>query len=208
MSYPDAWGLKYTEVQSLAWLAYRGHGTRGRYNFPNSGSDWQILHVCESESFRAILVQGRKTVLSFSGTDDAGDWIDNLEQAVAGVSPQYLTALRLARIPAIEVVVGHSLGGGMASYVAIYGGKCAVTINPAALNVNLFSALAMMGNGSLVINYVVPGEILSLLNVGPIMSTVGTTIGRTIGVGSSGGFDPIARHGLAYLEDFEEPKRK
>ncbi|HEY0546297.1 MAG TPA: hypothetical protein VGC91_13035 [Pyrinomonadaceae bacterium] len=209
MSLPSAWGLAYSEVQGLARLAYKGHSTEALYHFPNSDSDWRVLHIFEVKSFRAVLVQGSKRVLSLSGTDDAGDWVDNISQTVAGVSWQYHHALKLAKATAPDVVVGHSLGGGMASYIAIYGGRCAATINPAALNVNLFSLLSMFKNGDLVINYIAPGEILSLLPVFcPVLSMMTHTVGRTICVGSNGGFDPIARHGLAELEGFEEPQRK
>lgn len=202
---PGAWGLKYEEVQSLTWLAYKGQGTTGTWNFPNAGSTWRVTSVFERGSFRAVLVEGKKRVLALSGTDDLGDWADNIGQGVTGVSGQYLYALRVARSTAPEVVVGHSLGGGLASYCAIYGGRPAATINPAALNTNLVSAVAMMRNSSLVVNYVASGEILDLLDIAaPNMRRVGI-IHR---VGSSGGWwNPVARHGIANLDGFEQPER-
>lgn len=205
MTYPDAWGLKYEEVQSLTWLAYRGRGTVGRYHFPNTNSDWTISTVYERSSFRAVLVRGRKTVLSLSGTDDAGDWLDNIGQGVAGVSVQYLRAVRLAKSTAPDVVVGHSLGGGMASYVAIYSNRRAAAINPAPLNINPVSAVQMMRHGGNVINYVAPGEVLDILDTGAInMKKVGTTHR----VSSHGGFNPIARHSISNLDGFVEPERR
>jgi hypothetical protein len=204
MSYPDAWGLKYTEVQSLTWLAYKGNGTTGTYNFPNSGSNWTVINVFERGSFRAVLVQGKKRVLSLSGTDDGGDWIDNIGQGLTGVSAQYLTALKVARSTAPDIVVGHSLGGGMASYVGIYGGKNAATINAAPLNINLASAIAMLRNGDLVINYVAPGEALELLDAASLSMR---KVGKIIYVGSNGGYDPVARHGIANLEGFVAPRK-
>ena len=204
MSYPGAWGLTYTEVQSLTWLAYKGNGTTGNYNFPNSGSNWTVTNVFERGSFRAVLLQGRKRVLSLSGTDDGGDWFDNISQGLTGISPQYLRALRVARSTAPEVVVGHSLGGGMASYVAIYGGRHAATINAAPLNINIASAIAMIRNNDLVINYVAPGEALEILDVGSLSMR---KVGQVIHVGSNGGFNPIARHGIANLEGFVAPQR-
>lgn len=204
MSYPNAWGLSYEEVMSLTWLAYKGQGTSGTWNFPNAGSSWTIggNDVHEAGSFRAVLVNGRKRVLSLSGTDDGGDWVDNVAQGLTGISEQYLRAARLARATSPDVVVGHSLGGGMASYCAIYGGRYAATINPAPLNVNLASGIAMLRNGGRVTNYVAPGEILDLLDAGAILMT---KVGRTIPVATTGGFDPIARHGIGNLVGFAAP---
>lgn len=204
MSYPDAWGLKYEEVMSLTWLAYKGRGTSGTWDFPNAGSTWTIGGggVFEHGSFRAVLITGRKRILSLSGTDDAGDWVDNIGQGLTGVSGQYLRALRLARAMSPDIVVGHSLGGGMASYCAIYGGRQAATINPAPLNINPVSGIAMLRHNGLVVNYVVPGEVLDILD-GTMINM--RKVGKTINVSSTGGFNPIARHSIANLVGFVEP---
>jgi hypothetical protein len=203
MAYPDAWGLKYEEVVSLTWLAYKGQGTFGTYQFQN-GSTWEVTNVFEVGGFRAVLVKGNeKTILSFSGTDmtQAEDWNNNILQGVQGISPYYLYALYYARTNAADVVVGHSLGGGLASYCAVYGGKPAATINPAPLNINLASGIGMLKNGNLVVNYVATGEALELLDIAaPNM----TKVGRTIHVGS-GSFDPISRHLLGNLSGFSAP---
>lgn len=204
MSYPGAWGLTYEEVMSLTWLAYKGRGTIGNWNFPNAGSNWTLAQVFEHSSFRAALITGKKRVLSLSGTDDKGDWVDNIGQGLAGVSPQYLRAVRLANSTAPDVVVGHSLGGGMASYVAIYTGRHAATINPAPLNLNLVSRAAIFKNQSLVINYVAPGEVLDILDAAARNMR---KVGRTIRVKSNAGFNPIERHSIGNLEGFVEPVR-
>ncbi len=188
MNYPDAWGLKYTEVLSLAWLAYKKNTPFGSYYFPSSRTNWSIIRRIEVGPFHAVLATGSKKVLAFSGTSDdidkmqylslnplqplsflndprAGDWNDNFEQGLTGVSKQYLEALIFAKTLAPDVVVGHSLGGGLASYCAIYAGKHAATINPAPLNVNLLSGIGMLINKGLVINYVAPGEIMDLTDL-------------------------------------------
>lgn len=204
MSYPNAWGLRYEEVQSLTWLAYRGQGEAGRWRFPNSGSEWTVEDPVVRGSFRAIVAHGRMTVLSIAGTDDLGDWVDNVAQGTTGVSVQYLRAVHLANSKSPDVVVGHSLGGGMASYVAVYTRRRAATINPAPLNINLVSAAAIRRNGNLVINYVAPGEVLDLLDSGArSMSKVGT-IHR---VRSRSAFNPLSRHSIANLEGFVMPER-
>ena len=205
MSVPDAWGLKYEEVVSLAWLAYKGQVTPGTWNFPG-GSTWTLTNVFERGGFRAVLVKGKKTVLSFSGTDmkEVEDWANNLQQGLQGISPYYLYALALARSNASDVVVGHSLGGGLASYVAVYGGKYAATVNPAPLNINLASGIAMLKNNDLVINYVAPGEALDILD-GAMLNM--RRIGKIYSVGSKGGFNPVNRHLLGNLSAFNAPTK-
>lgn len=203
MAAPDAWGLKYEEVMSLCWLAYKGQGTAGSWTFSN-GTSWNLTTIFEHRSFRAVLVEGAKRVLSFSGTDDLGDWVDNIGQGVTGLSGQYLRAVSTARSTAPEIVVGHSLGGGLASYCALYNGNNAATINPAPLNINLISGIAMIRNGSKVINYVAPGEILALLDAAMINMM---KVGRTYNVGTNGGWSPVARHSIANLVGFTAPTK-
>lgn len=203
MAAPDAWGLKYEEVMSLCWLAYKGQGTAGTWTFSN-GTTWNLTQIFESGSFRAVLVEGRKRVLSFSGTDDLGDWVDNIGQGVTGLSGQYLRAVRTARSTAPEIVVGHSLGGGLASYCALYNGNLAATINPAPLNINLISGVTMIRNGSKVINYVAPGEVLALLDAAMLNMM---KVGRTYNVGTTGGWSPVARHSIANLVGFTAPTK-
>lgn len=200
---PGAWGLKYEDVQGLTWLAYKGQGTPGSWNFPNAGSTWNLTQVFERGPFRAVLCTGPKRVLSISGTDDAEDWVDNIGQGVTGVSSQYLYALRVARSTAPEVIVGHSLGGGLASYCSIYGGRNSATINPAALNTNVASVVGMIRNGTKVINYVASGEALDILDV---MAPNMRRVGKIYRVRSNGSiFNPVARHAIANLSGFQTP---
>lgn len=202
MSVPDAHGLKYEEVVSLAWLAYKGQGTPGNWSFPGAGSTWTVANIFERGSFRAALIKGKKTVLAFSGTDDLADWGDNVGQGLTGISWQYAYALMLARTNASDIVVGHSLGGGLASYVAIYGGRQCATVNPAPLNINAASGIGMLRNSSLVINYVAPGEALDVLDA--VMLNM-RRVGKIYNVASTGGWSPVARHLLGNLEGFSAP---
>lgn len=205
MSYPDAWGLQYEEVQGLTWLAYKNKGTPGRWSLNGSNKTWNLVNVYEKNSFRAVVVKnGQRTILSLSGTDDAADWIDNVGQGLTGVSGQYLYALKIANATAPDIVVGHSLGGGMASYCAIYGRRPAATINPAPLNINIVSGVQMIRNGNLVINYVVGGEVLDVLDTAMVNMR---KVGRTYRVGSHGGFNPIERHSIANLDGFAAPQK-
>jgi hypothetical protein len=191
------------EVVSLTWLAYKGQGTPGNWNFPTTGSTWTLTNVFERGSFRAVLVRNsERTVLSFSGTDDKADWLDNIGQGLTGISGQYAYALYIARTNAADTVVGHSLGGGLASYVAIYGGKQCATVNPAPLNINLASSIGMIRNGNLVINYVAAGEALDLLDAAMVNMR---RPGKIYNVPSSGGLNPVNRHLLNYLVGFTPP---
>ncbi|HEY0657813.1 MAG TPA: hypothetical protein VGD05_05040 [Pyrinomonadaceae bacterium] len=203
MPVPDAWGLKYEEVVGLSWLAYSGQGIIGNWRFPNVGSIWRLTRVYQVLNFRAVFVESPKRILSFSGTD-AGmspDWLDNIQQGLTGLSAQYLAALALAATVQTDVVVGHSLGGGLASYVSIYQGKKAATVNPAALNINAASSIPMLVNNGKVVNYVAPGEALDLLDkTAPTMRRIGT-----IHYVPSNGADPIAKHLLNNLTGFAAP---
>ncbi|HTH37460.1 MAG TPA: LysM peptidoglycan-binding domain-containing protein [Pyrinomonadaceae bacterium] len=201
--YQDAWGLQYEEVMTLCWLAYKGCGAKGLYKFSN-GSTWEITDVIEIGDFRAVVVKGKdKTVLSFSGTDltSIEDWLNNFLQGGTGFSPYYAYALDIARKYPADVVVGHSLGGGLASYCAIYSGKKAATINAAPLNINLVSAIPIFRNSNLVINYVAAGEALDLFDT--VASSM-TKIGRIISVATTGP-TPVHKHLLDYLVGFAKP---
>jgi hypothetical protein len=92
----------------------------------------------------------------------------------------------------------------MASYCAIYGGRVAATINPAPLNINLISGIAMIRNNGLVINYVASGEILDILDAA---ASSMRKVGTTIRVATTGGFNPVARHSIGNLVGFVEPVR-
>ena len=202
MSTQNAFGLTYEDVIGLSWLAYEG--TVGRWRFGN-GKFWEITTVNETFNFRAVVVtssEGKK-ILSFSGTDSGltPDWIDNLMQGTTGMSWQYSYAAGVALYHRPDMLVGHSLGGGLASYVAIHQGRNAATINPAPLH------LVGAGNGPLmvifknkVINYVAKGEALDLLDILPSMARVGT-----INYVPSIGKDPIQKHLLRYLAAYVAP---
>ena len=203
MPVPNAWGLKYEEVVGLTWLAYRGQGTVGRWRFPNAGSVWNVTRVYQILNFRAVLVESGSRILSFSGTDQITDWGDNIQQGLGGYSAQYLGALALAARVRPDIVVGHSLGGGLASYVGIYQGRKTATVNPAALNINAVSGIPMLVNNGKVINYVVRGEALDLLDrYAPNMRRIGT-----IHYVPSGGATAVAKHLLPNLTGFTAPVR-
>src|SRR5687768_10037455 len=204
MAYPGAWGLDYEEVQGLCWLPYEGCGIKGLYEFSN-GSRWEVTEVIEQGGFRAVMVKGKgKTILSFAGSGmQIEDWLNNFIQGLTGISQYYAFALSLANSRPADLVVGHSLGGGLASYCAVYCGIRAATINPAPLNINAISSIPIIIRDGLVINYAVVGEALYYLcllttpvapgiPVSPTHPPIGpgaplmTRVGRIIWVASNG----------------------
>jgi len=216
---PDAHGVPYLDVVTLCWLAYKDRETNmsrcGSWRSV-TGNVWRVMEEYERGPFHAIKAQGLgKTILAFSGTDELLDWAANLSQGVTGLSYQYLYAFKLAGSVGCEMVAGHSLGGGLASFVAIHRGiKCA-TVNPAPLfirglpnpvsqAVGVINAVQMLRRSNLVINYVVPGEALDILD---IVALGMSRVGKIINVPSIGGWDPIARHLLDRLVGFERPTR-
>lgn len=199
MSAPNAWGLTYNQVISLCWLAYAGQGTEGQWKF-SDGTLWTLNEVNEVGSFRAVLVTSPsgKKILSFSGTDGllTFDWVANAMQEVIGLAPQYTYASALGVYYSPDVVVGHSLGGGLATYTGVYRGIQTATFNPAPL-VNPPSS-------SKVINYVVKGEGLDILD--KYDGTRTTRVGPIHYVQSTG-LNPVDKHLIKNLVGFVAPTR-
>lgn len=68
-----------------------------------------------------IQKKGDETYVSFAGTDCILDWVENAEQCLGRVPPQYILAAELLRLVirktrGIVHVVGHSEGGGEVQY--------------------------------------------------------------------------------------------
>ncbi len=206
MSTQGAWGLSYEDIIGLSWLAYAGQGTRGNWRF--ASGTWNLTSVYEQGSYRAVTVMSPagKKILSFSGTDDILDWGDNIQQGLLGFSSQYILARIHATFVNPDIVTGHSLGGGLASYVSIHNFKQAATINPAPLHLTGFlggNLLPRLINSGRVVNYVVPGEALDLLDLVALgMQRVGTI--RHV---SSGGSSPVDKHLIPNLSAFSAPTR-
>ncbi len=97
--------------------------------------------------FRAIILTPPMAVrpgdCGFAGTDlktsvggAINDLINNLEQTLTGVSPQYIRAVQLAaslkvRYQGNIYVTGHSLGGGQAALASIMNDVPGAAFNPA-----------------------------------------------------------------------------
>lgn len=215
----NAWTLSYVDVMGLCRLAYKSSGRElAAYEF--GGRNWRIIDIKEQGSFRAITAQGRdlqnnqKTIVSFAGSDDGGDWTGaNLQNPLFGAenTGQYQLALQYGRAQRPDYFTGHSLGGGLALYSCVLTNTRTATINPSPLFNDIFGIQFNRYNSTAqAINYCVDFEILAAgrntASVGAFGVAVGATPGRRVRVASSGG-SPVAKHLLNNLQGFIEPRK-
>lgn len=90
--------------------------------------------------YKATVLESRTTgqaYLVFNGTDQTVDWVTNVAQGLGFVPSQYSRAAAEARAFAAlhpgGQILGHSLGGGLASYASALTGLPAQVFNPAGL---------------------------------------------------------------------------
>ena len=140
----------------------------------------EMLEQPGETAFRArVYVSGEpgheQYTVAFRGSQEGGDWLANAQQALGRESIHYANALeigrKLARSDADVVMVGHSLGGGLAADAAIAAGTPATTFNAAGLHqttIEQATAVAAANDRppALVTNYRVPGEVLTGLQEG------------------------------------------
>jgi hypothetical protein len=140
----------------------------------------------ESESFHgsAYISGNGKIVIAFKGTDNWGDVLTDIRQLKA-VPIQYTQALMFVKrvlamggvSPENIVVTGHSLGGGMAQYVASAFGLKAVTFNPAPLSAATIKSASELKNGrgvASITNYVATSKGQEDL----VASSIGAVVGE------------------------------
>lgn len=110
-------------------------------------------------------------VLAFAGTNDFNDILQDISQLLGtGAVPQYGNAVSAGRQFASlyegyeKTIVGHSLGGGLATAASLATGVPAITFNPAAMTELTENQLGIQNIISTkVTNYIVAGEPLSVL---------------------------------------------
>lgn len=215
----NAWTLYYLDVIGLCRLAYKSSGTElGNYEF--GSRRWRIAHIKEEGSFRAITAYGRdsmgqeRKVVSFSGSDDRGDWTGaNLQNPMLGAenTRQYQLALEYGKAQRPDYFTGHSLGGGLALYCCVLTNTKTATINPSPLFNDVFGIRFNKYNSTAqAVNYCVDFELLAAgrntASVGAFGLAIGATPGRRVRVGSNGG-SPLAKHLLSNLHGFIEPRK-
>ena len=153
-----------------------------------SPTDWQLIdpaNIGLQESdfhegpFHAYLfydLAKNEYVLSFRGTDDGWDWVDNLGQGLLGITTaQYSKAMNLAEKLKVQlapnlatgatlVTAGHSLGGGLATAAALKIDAQAYVFNAAALSPDVAAANNLTNYDDAASNvtlYYVEGEVLT-----------------------------------------------
>lgn len=153
-----------------------------------------MLEQPGASSFRArVYVTGSgadtRYVVSFRGTQNGEDWLNNLQQGAGLSSESYSRALQigrqLARSDANVTLTGHSLGGGLASAAAIACGREADTYNAAGLSqrtiVEARGIAGANGRGTAAVQaYHVPGEALTMIQNGGDRA-IGSGIGSLFG---------------------------
>lgn len=140
-----------------------------RGNLPDGWSEERVDRVT-SDTGLEVRVYKNKTggrVIAFRGTDGLSDWDDNANNLVGLVGGQYFEARNdleaLAKKHPNAEVVGHSLGGGLASVYGTRHGRVTTTFNAAGPGQSTLSTFGINRTKALdfVNAFFVRGEILS-----------------------------------------------
>lgn len=218
--YESAYGngnvMTFMEVYSLCVHSYSD--LRAGQELTGTGTTWTVEQVIENHGFMAYKIkkEGGWYAIVYRGTnfeDFGGDWLRNNIANALGVTrpPQYVSGEDLAsKHGQGKILVGHSLGGGIAMFASAFHGLPAATIFPAPV---IPASLPNRGKNANVMNYVCHGEVLTELTQADrtgnflrhvAMDTlnrrlsnghVHRRLGRDVWVESNGG-NPIERHML------------
>lgn len=150
-----------------------------------------------------------ETMLTYRGTNNGVtgkmDWITNLAQGAGKETTQYNQAMYLAEktqrsVDGSFTIVGHSLGGGLASAGVAVTGANGYTFNSAGLHPNTAARRGGLNNSQTaakIISQHVSGEVLTGAQkyANPLLTTITGGIGAHYG-GSLGGIAGAALGGL------------
>lgn len=104
-------------------------------------------------------------IVAFKGTSSGEDWKNNFQQGVNLHSDYYEQTVNIGKkleaTPANVEIVGHSLGGGMASAASQASGKPATTFNAAGLHKKTVARYGGSVNDSSITAYRVKDELLT-----------------------------------------------
>ncbi len=202
--------MTFMEVYSLVVNSYRN--LQAGQTLTGTGTRWVVDNVFVNRGFTAYNIRkdGGWSVLLFRGTDDPRDWVyNNIANALGNPRPpQYVSGEDIvSRYGAGKILVGHSLGGGIATFASAFHGVPAVTLFPAPV---IPSTLPDGGARANVVNYVCHGEVLTELASAGRTGSFWRDLGqdavdialsghqhRRLGVDfwlESNGGDPVARH--------------
>ncbi|MEM9461540.1 MAG: hypothetical protein AAGF11_45670 [Myxococcota bacterium] len=156
--------MTFMEVFSLVVNSYRD--LQAGQTLTGTGTRWVVDNVFENRGFKAYNIRkdGGWHALVFRGTDGARDWLyNNIQNALGNTRPpQYVSGEYItSHFGAGKILVGHSLGGGIATFASAFHGVPAVTLFPAPV---IPSSLPDNGARADVVNYVCHGEVLTELS--------------------------------------------
>lgn len=189
--------MTFLEILDLCKQSYRITATQGQVSIAGTTMNVESRELTGGFAAYRIAKPGSWTAVVFRGSDDWRDWVlNNVPGAVLPVPPpQYGSGRRFAGVHGKScVLVGHSLGGGIASYAAAQHGMHSATIFPAPIN-PVWLGLPLPpwpAEGTTIQNYVCSGEVLT---VAATVSLSMRRYGRDVWVQSRGG-GPVAKHGL------------
>jgi hypothetical protein len=136
----------------------------------------------DHSGFSSQLYQQSNTghyVYALQGTNltEINDWLNNILQGGGFEADQYKLALENGKLLVAQLgqenleFTGHSLGGGLAATVATVTGVKAITFNAAGVHANTLKKYnkTVEDARQWVINYYIPGEILTFLQVKTLM---------------------------------------
>lgn len=158
--------MTFMEVYSLCVHSYSD--LRAGQELTGTGTTWTVEQVIENHGFMAYKIRkhGGWYAIVFRGTnfeDAGGDWLrNNIANALGHTRPpQYVSGEDLvSKHGAGKILVGHSLGGGIAMFASAFHGLPAATIFPAPV---IPDSLPNGGANANVVNYVCHGEVLTEL---------------------------------------------
>jgi RHS repeat-associated protein len=151
-----------------AILAASIYGDPSKYDGMPLPEGWSLIQGSEiekSSGLFAAVYRGPegKEIISFRGTEDWADWKANFAQGTGFVAEQYDQVHRMPNMYPGAEVVGHSLGGGLASYFGVKNQRTTTTFNSAGLHKESLQRLDSSRSKakSNVDAYYVYGEVLS-----------------------------------------------
>ncbi len=163
----NAHGLSHRTVVDLCKMSYGDYSTGYRWG------NLKVLHAWNNQRSGLVAYKlvpannnANRSYIVYRGTNlwTHQDWGTNIRENAFGsrAVDQYVGALDIAsKYGAGCLLVGHSLGGGMAAYAAVHTGLFAATVFPAPLSTQgLPGGSVATAN---VLNLVCQGEILTVL---------------------------------------------